>query len=98
MIFNTHNAFASSNENFAEIKQEAIALYTTGNFNEAFKLLDNLPSSEKNEEVFLLLANIAQENNDDNTAIQNLNKALDKNYSFYKAYYNLGCIFASKKS
>ena len=23
---------------------------------------------------------------------------LDKNYSFYKAYYNLGCIFAKKKS
>lgn len=89
---------AGENENIADIKEQAIALYTTGNYNEAFKLLDNLPTNEKNEEIFLLLANIAQENNKDNLAIQNLNKALDKNYSFYKAYYNLGCIFASKKS
>ena len=98
-ILNIYNiALASNNDNIKDIKQQAIALYTTGNYKEAFKLLDNLPTSEKNEEVFLLLANIAQENNDDNSAIQNLNKALDKNYSYYKAYYNLGCIFASKKS
>lgn len=96
-VFNT-NTIALGNNNINDIKQQAIALYATGNFNEAFKLLDNLSTSEKNEEVFLLLANIAQENGDDNMAIQNLNKALDKNYSYYKAYYNLGCIFASKKS
>ncbi|MBR5304469.1 MAG: hypothetical protein IKU37_06555 [Candidatus Gastranaerophilales bacterium] len=99
LSLNTINiTFATNNDNISEIKQQAIALYTTGNYNEAFKLLDNLPASEKNEEVFLLLANIAQENNDDNMAIQNLNKALDKNYTFYKAYYNLGCIFASRNS
>lgn len=99
VLLNVHNiTFAQNNSNIKEIKEQAIALYTTQNYNEAFKLLDNLPASEKNEEVFLLLANIAQENGDDNAAIQNLNKAIDKNYSFYKAYYNLGCIFASKKS
>ena len=99
LVLNIYNiALALNNDNIKDIKQQAIALYTTGNYKEAFKLLDNLPTSEKNEEVFLLLANIAQENNDDNSAIQNLNKALDKNYSYYKAYYNLGCIFASKKS
>lgn len=92
------NNVTFATDNIIDIKQQAIALYTTGNYNEAFKLLDNLPIGEKNEEVFLLLANIAQENNDDNAAIQNLNKALDKNYQFYKAYYNLGCIFASRKS
>ena len=90
-------AFAQEND-FDDIKQQAVALYATGNYQEAFELFDNLPSAEKDEGVFLLLANIAQENKDDNTAIQNLNKALDKNYAFYKAYYNLGCIFASKKS
>ena len=99
IFFNINNkTLALDNDNIKEIKQQAIALYATKNYNEAFKLLDNLPTSEKNEEVFLLLANIAQENNDDNMAIQNLNKALDKNYTFYKAYYNLGCIFASKNS
>ena len=98
-VSNTYNiSLANNNDNISEIKQQAIALYTTGNYNEAFELLDNLPASEKNEDVFLLLANIAQENNDDNTAIRNLNKALAKNYMYYKAYYNLGCIFASKNS
>mgnify|MGYP003290326518 CR=1 FL=1 len=93
-----NNAVANESKNIKELKDQAIALYTTGNFQQAYKILDNLPTNEKNEEVFLLLANIAQENNDDNTAIQNLNKALDKDYTYYKAYYNLGCIFAEKKS
>ena len=97
-LFFINCATFANTEDIQDTKQQAIALYTTGNFTEAFKLLDNLPASEKNEDIFLLLANIAQENGDDNAAIQNLNKALDKNYMFYKAYYNLGCIFASKKS
>lgn len=98
-LSNNYNiSSAKTNSNPNEIKQQAIALYTTGNFEQAYELLDNLPSNEKNEEVFLLLANIEQERNNDNAAIQNLNKALDKNYSFYKAYYNLGCILASRKS
>ena len=90
-------AFAQE-DNVKEIKEQAIALYTTKNYNEAYKLLDNLPSSEKDSEVFILLSNIALENNKDSVAIQNLNKALDKDYKFYKAYYNLGCILAKKKS
>ena len=99
LVFSLFNiTFTQDNINSNDLKQQAIALYATGNFNEAFKILDNLPVSEKNEEVFLLLSNIAQENGDDNLAIQNLNKALDKDYSYYKAYYNLGYIFASKKS
>ena len=85
-------------ESPTEIKEQAYALYATKNFSEAFQLLDNLPNAEKNEEVFLILANIAEENKDDNLAIKNLNKALDKNNTYYKAYYNLGCIFARKKS
>lgn len=98
LFFNVNIALSNENSNIEDIKQQAIALYTTGNYAEAFKLLDNLSPNDKNEEVFLILSNIAQENKDDNTAIKNLNKALDKNYRYYKAYYNLGCIFASKKS
>lgn len=81
-----------------EIKQKAIALYMTDNFKEAEKLLINLPLEEKSEDIYILLANIAQEKGDDNLAIKNLNKALDRNNKFDKAYYNLGCIFASKNS
>ena len=81
-----------------DIKQKAYALYSTKNFNEAYNILNNLPASEKDEEVLLILANIAQENGNINLAIRNLNKALGKNNQYYKAYYNLGCILADKKS
>ncbi|MBQ8475843.1 tetratricopeptide repeat protein [bacterium] len=89
-------AFAASSSD--DIKQKAIALYATGNYQEAFEMFNNLPSGDKDENVFLLMANISQENGKDNAAIQYLNKALNKDYTFYKAYYNLGCIFAKKKS
>lgn len=85
-------------QNTKDIKQQAMALYATQNYQEAFNLLDNMPVSEKDEEIFLILANISESQGNDNLAIQNLNKALDKNYSYYKAYYNLGCIFERKKS
>ncbi len=89
---------AENNINMEDIKQQAYALYATQNYKEAQKLLENLPVKEKNPEIFLLLANISEENGNDNEAIQNLNKALDIDYTYYKAYYNLGCIFAKKKS
>lgn len=91
-------ALAYDNSNIEDIKQQAYALYATENYKEAFSLLDGLPADEKNGEVYLLLANIAESTNNDNLAIQNLNKALDRDYSYYKAYYNLGCIFAKKHS
>ena len=81
-----------------DTREEAIALYRTENYNAALEKLASLPSSEKDETIFLLMANILETQGKDNKAIQYLNKALDKNYSFYKAYYNLGCIFAKKQS
>ena len=81
-----------------DIKDEAVALYKTGNYDVAFEKLASLPSSERDENIFLLMANIAETKGKDNKAIQYLNKAIDKNSSFYKAYYNLGCIFAKKNS
>ncbi len=93
-----YSALPSFSQNVKEIKEQAFALYATKNYTEAFALLDNLETENKTEDVFLILANIAESNNNDNLAIQNLNKALDKNHTYYKAYYNLGCILAKKKS
>lgn len=93
----TSSTFAAD-KNYSDLKNQAFALYATENYSEAFKILDDFPLSEKDENIYLVLSNIAEENNDDNLAIANLNKALNKNYEFYKAYYNLGCIFAKKKS
>ena len=36
------NPIFANSENIQDIKQQAIALYTTGNFNEAFKLIKSL--------------------------------------------------------
>ena len=81
----------------SDVKQEAIALYTTKNYDASFEKFASLPSSQKDETVFLLMSNILSEKGKENQAIQYLNKALDKDPTFYKAYYNLGCIFAKKK-
>ena len=74
----------------SDVKQEAIALYTTKNYDASFEKFASLPSSQKDETVFLLMSNILSEKGKENQAIQYLNKALDKDPTFYKAYYNLG--------
>mgnify|MGYP003571470272 CR=1 FL=1 len=94
LCLSTSFALSSS----VDIKEEAIALYKTGNYSAALEKLSSIPSSDKDETIFLLMANILENQGKDNKAIQYLNKSLDKNNSFYKAYYNLGCIFAKKKS
>ena len=81
-----------------EVKDKAIALYVTKNYDEAKKILESLPINQKDSETFLLLSNIAQENGNDNLAIKYLNNAIDKDNTYYRAYYNLGCILAKRKS
>ena len=85
MILSCNTVFAQDT-NIQEIKQQAIALYSTKNYKEAEKLLKNLPPDEKTDEIYILLSNLALENNNINLAIQNLNKAIDKNQKCYKAY------------
>ena len=94
-------AFLNTNKAWADdidVKAEAYALYNTNNINEALKLLENLPLEQKDEEVFVLIANIYEDKKEINKAIENLNKALLINPEYYKAYYNLGCIFLDKKA
>jgi len=81
-----------------DIKTEAYALYNTNHITEALKLLENLPIEQKDEEVFVLIANIYEDKLDLSKAVENLNKALIINPQYYKAYYNLGCIFLNKKA
>ena len=81
-----------------DIKTQAYALYNTNNGTEALKLLNNLPLDKKDEEVFVIIANIYEDRKDTDKAVENLNKALIINPEYYKAYYNLGCIFLEKKA
>ncbi len=81
-----------------DVKTQAYALYNTNNGTEALKLLNNLSSDKKDEEVYVIIANIYQDRKDVDRAVENLNKALILNPEYYKAYYNLGCIFLEKKA
>lgn len=93
-FLNFDKAWAEDND----VKTEAYALYNTNNINEALRLLENLPLEQKDEEVFVLIANIYEDKLDLNKAVENLNKAIVINPEYFKAYYNLGCIFLNKKA
>lgn len=80
-----------------DIKQNAFALYNTNHINEAYEMLNKIPNDKKDEEIYLILANIEQDKNNEDEAIKNLEFAIQKKPEFYKAYYNLGCIFMKKR-
>ena len=95
LLFLSNFVFA---QDIKEVKDKAVALYVTKNYNEAKKILESLPQNQKDAETFLLLSNIEQENGNDNLAIKYLNNAINKDNTYYRAYYNLGCILAKRKS
>ena len=80
-----------------DIKQNAFALYNTNHINEAYEMLNKIPNDKKDEEIYLILANIEQDKNNEDEAIKNLELAIQKKPEFYKAYYNLGCSFMKKR-
>ncbi len=94
MIFSFNKTYADE----LSIKSQAYVLYNTNNLDEALKLLNSLPDDEKDEEVFVILANVYEDKKDINQAVENLNNSLRINPEYYKAYYNLGCIFLNKKA
>lgn len=94
-LLNASPAFCADD---IDVKTQAYALYNTNNGTEALKLLNNLPLDKKDEEVFVIIANIYEDRKDVDKAVENLNKALIINPEYYKAYYNLGCIFLEKKA
>ena len=90
-------AKALTGDDIFDIKQNAFALYNTNHINEAYEMLNKIPNDKKDEEIYLILANIEQDKNNEDDAIKNLELAIQKKPEFYKAYYNLGCIFMKKR-
>ena len=80
-----------------DLKQNAYALYNTNHTNEAYEMLKKIPEASIDPETYLILANIYEDKNRPDDAIDNLNKAIKKDPKFYKAYYNLGLIFMKKQ-
>ena len=94
IIFSPNKASADE----LSIKSQAYVLYNTNNLDETLKLLNSLPDDEKDEEVYVIIANVYEDKNNVDKAVENLNHSLRINPEYYKAYYNLGCIFLCKKA
>lgn len=83
-------------KDISDAKQNAYALYNTRQPQKALEILNKIPRDYQDEETNLILANIYEDLGNNSKAIEYLNKAIRINPKFYKAYYNLGCIFAKK--
>ena len=83
-------------DKYFDMKQEAFALYNTNHLDEAFKILNEIPDSNRDENIYLIMANIEEEKADRNT-IGYIKAAIRKNPEFYKAYYNLGLIYMKRR-
>ena len=87
-----------SDKEILDIKNEAFALYSTNNKEEALKILERIPQNRRDEDVFVIIGNICDDDGKRGEAIENYNKAAAVSEKAYKAYYNIGCILLKKKS
>ena len=86
-----------TDEEIFDIKQNGFALYNTNHIEEASIMLNKIPNGKKDSEVYLILANIEEDKNNCDKALEYLKISISKDSEFYKGYYNLGCIFMKKK-
>ena len=75
-----------SDKEILDIKNEAFALYSTNNKEEALQMLNRIPQNRRDEDVFVIIGNICDDLGQRGVAMA------------YKAYYNIGCILLKKKS
>ena len=87
-----------SDKEILDIKNEAFALYSTNNKEEALQMLNRIPQNRRDEDVFVIIGNICDDLGQRGVAIENFNKASQVSSKAYKAYYNIGCILLKKKS
>ena len=84
-------------DKFFDLRQNAFALYNTSHTEEAYDMLKQIPDAHLDEEIYLILANIEEDRGSYSKATDYLKSAIQKNPKFYKAYYNLGCIYMKGK-
>lgn len=78
-------------------KNEITALYNSNNIDEAYSLISKISESERDFEIWYLLANIAQDKGSNVNAVFFLQKSIKLNPDFDKAHYNLGNIYLEEK-
>ncbi len=80
-------------DSYQEIRNQAKLLYNANKSNEAAKLFNSIPDSEKVSDDWLILANISQDNDKIVDAVFYLKKAIQADDKNYKAHYNLGNLY-----
>lgn len=80
-------------ENQQPDKQSIIALYNSNKLQEAYQLIASVPEEKRDAEMWLILANITQDYDKTIDSVFLLQKALEVDPQYYKAYYNLGLLY-----
>ena len=76
----------------ADLREQIRLYYNTNNLANCLELLSKIPDAEKNAEDWLLMSNIAQDNQKPMDAVLYLQRSILADSKYYKAYYNLGDI------
>ena len=85
----THDKFDS----YEDIRNHAKLLYNANQSEEALKLYNAIPDSEKVSDDWLILANISQDKDKIVDAVFYLKKSIQADDKNYKAHYNLGNLY-----
>ncbi len=80
-------------DSYQEIRDQAKLLYNANKSDDAVKLFNSIPDSEKVSDDWLILANISQDKDKIVDAVFYLKKAIQADDKNYKAHYNLGNLY-----
>ena len=95
-IFLISNFAFSAEVNPEQLKSDGIMLYSLNKINDAKNMFEQIPEDKRDAETWLLLSNIAQDLQDEQNIEKYIQKALNKDPKYYKAYYNLGNLYFNK--
>ena len=91
-VLNTDIKEDIKQSSLTDLREQMRLYYNTNNLSSCMDILSKIPDAEKNAEDWLLMSNIALDNNKSMDAFLYLQRSLLADSKFYKAYYNLGNI------
>jgi tetratricopeptide (TPR) repeat protein len=83
-------------EELTELNQQAVALYTDNNLDDALASFSKIPEDMRTAEIWLLMGNILMDKGKKDEAVFMYGRAILVDSTYYKAYYNLGNIYLSE--
>lgn len=80
-----------------DLRNDAVAFYNVNDLDNSYQLLMQIPDNQKVASDWLMLANIAQDKGNIEETVELLQKSIQADKKFYKAYYNLANVYYEKK-